>query len=125
MNKTSMERKPELEKELLRLLSTFSPAIGVAKDAYQLSVSSSTKRAEVIWPYPLHEVFFDFWEGNTKILSESFEFYEGESDSELVEYLYSVLNRFLTNNVRFHAQGKFLKTRELQYQQGGVWKSVF
>ena len=120
-----MERKPELEEELLGLLSAFSPTIEVDNDAYQLSVSLASKRAEVIWPYPLYEVFFDFREGNRKVLSDSFEFYEGESDSELVEYLCSVLNRFLANNTRLQIQGKLLKTTELQYQQGGVWQSVF
>lgn len=120
-----MDRKPELEREILDLLSGFAPRIEVAEDAYQLSVSFDAKRAEVVWPYPLHEVFFDFWEGDRKVLSESFEFYEGESDSELFEYLGSVLNRFLTNTIRVHVQGKFLKTTELQYQQGGVWQPVF
>lgn len=120
-----MESKPELKRELLGLLSAFSPTIGVVNDAYHLSVSSGEKRAEVLWPYPLHEVFFDFWEGDSKVLSESFEFYDGESNSELIEYLCSVLNRFLTNTIRVHVQGNLLKTTELQYQQGGVWHSVF
>ncbi|MGD9170519.1 MAG: hypothetical protein PVI97_10740 [Candidatus Thiodiazotropha sp.] len=120
-----MERKPELERDLLGLLSAYSPAIEVENDAYQLSVLLAAKRAEVVWPYPLHEVFFDFWEGESKVLSESFEFYEGESDAELIEYLCSVLSRFLTNNTRLQTQGKLLKTTELQYQQGGVWQSVF
>ncbi|ADZ92005.1 hypothetical protein Marme_2778 [Marinomonas mediterranea MMB-1] len=120
-----MDRKPELERELLDLLSTFSPTIEVANDAYQLSVSLAAKRAEVVWPHPFHEVFFDFWEGDRKVLSESFEFYEGESDTELIEYLSSVLDRFLTNAIRVQVQGKFLKTTELQYQQGDVWNSVF
>ncbi|MEW8029834.1 MAG: hypothetical protein AB2792_09640 [Candidatus Thiodiazotropha sp.] len=120
-----MERKPELEGELLGLLSAFSPTIAVKNDAYQLSVSLAAKRAEVAWPYPLHEVFFDFWEADRKVLSESFEFYEGESDSELIEYLCSVLNRFLANSTRLQTQGKLLKTTELQYQQGDVWQSVF
>jgi hypothetical protein len=120
-----MERKPEIERELLGILGAFSPSIEVENDAYQLSVSLAAKRAEVVWPYPLHEVFFDFWEGDSKVLSESFEFYEGESDSELVEYLCSVLNRFLANNTRLQTHGMLLKTTELQYQQGGVWQSVF
>ncbi|MCX2835088.1 hypothetical protein [Microbulbifer thermotolerans] len=120
-----MDRKPDLERKLLETLSAFSPKIEVAKDAYQLSVSLHTKRAEIVWPYPLHEVFFDFWEEDCKVLSESFEFYEGESDSELVEYLGSVLNRFFSNTVRVYVQGKLFKTKELQYQQGGLWQPVF
>lgn len=54
---SSMDRKPEIEKKLLDLFQEFSPKIEVAKDAYHLSVSFGEKKAEMIWPYPLHEVF--------------------------------------------------------------------
>ena len=64
-----MDRKPELEKKLLDLFIEFSPKVEEANDAYQLSVSFGTKRAEVVWPYPLHEVFFDFWEGDSKVIA--------------------------------------------------------
>lgn len=120
-----MDRKLELERELLGLLSAFSPTIDVANDAYQLSVSSAAKRAEVVWPYPLHEVFIDFWDRDKKVLSESFEFYEGESDHDLIECLCSILNRFLNNSIRLHVQGELFKTTVLQYKQGGVWQPVF
>ena len=120
-----MDRKPEIERELLGLLRAFSPIIYVANDAYQLSVSSAAKRVEVVWPYPLHEVFFDFWDGDSKILSESFEFYEGESDHEFIEYMCAVLNRFLNNSIRLYVQDKLFKITELQFSQGGVWQPVF
>jgi hypothetical protein len=120
-----MDRKPELERELLELFSAFSAKIEIAKEAYQLSVCHGSKRAEVVWPYPLHEVYFDLWDGQSKVLSESFEFYEGEPDSELVEYLGVVLDRFFNHPTRVQVQGRLLKRKDLQYQQGGVWCSIF
>ena len=120
-----MERDKNIEKELLTSLSGYEPTINWEKDAYNLKLEYKNKSTKVVWPYPLMEVFFDFWEGNKKIFSESFEFYENETNEELVEYLLEISNNFFSNETRIETFGKLLKRNELQFKKGEEWVSVF
>jgi hypothetical protein len=120
-----MERDKKLESDLITSLASYAPRISWEKDAYMLETSYKNKRALVVWPYPLMEVFFDLWENNKKIFSESFEFYENETNEELVEYLVNILKNYFDHETRVETEGKLFKHQELQFKKGDEWVSVF
>ena len=120
-----MERDIKLENNLVNSLSSYAPRIGRDKEAYMLEASYKNKRALVVWPYPLMEIFFDLWDNNKKIFSESLEFYENENKEELAEYLIKILKNYFDHETRVETEGKLLKRQELQFKNGDEWVSVF
>jgi hypothetical protein len=120
-----MDRNLNLELSLKSSLADYNPVLELEGDAYKLHLNQGDKRIKVTWPYPLMEVYFDFWDGETIIFSESFEFYENETHEELAEYLVDVAKKYLTNQTRTITIGKFLKRKELQFNDGSEWSPVF
>lgn len=120
-----MDRNPNLEQSLKSSLADYNPVLELEGDAYKLRLNQGDKHIKVTWPYPLMEVYFDFWDGETIVFSESFEFYEKETDEELAEYITDVAKKYLTNQTRIITIGKLLKRKELQFNDGSEWISVF
>lgn len=120
-----MSRDLQLEKVIAESLAEYSPRLSWENNAYRLKAGKAVMNVEVVWPYPLMEVYFDFTEKEEKVFSESVEFYEGESNSELAEYIVHVVRRFLDNPARIEKLGILLKRTELQVSKDGKWINVF
>ena len=120
-----MKRDLKLEKELTDALRGYPISVDWVNETYKLTARKGEKSVVVTWPYPLMEVYFDFIENDKETFSESVEFYEGESPSELCDYLTYVIKRFLNSPSRIETRGKLLKRSELQVSESGKWVSVF
>ena len=115
----------KIETLLLDRMNEFNPKLSFENDAHKLIVSLDDKRAEIVWPNPIMEVFFDFWEDEEKVFSESLEYYDGENVNEVVNDIHESISRFLLNSTRLVKKGLILKITEFQYKKGDVWISVF
>lgn len=120
-----MKRNTELETKFIRSLKDFSVEIVVENNAYKLVAQLNSKSILVTWAYPLMEVFFDFKENNKAINSDSIEIYDGESVSELHEYVTSIIINYFRHQTRIETLGRLLKRQELQIYSNGQWMSVF
>lgn len=120
-----MERNPALEALLTGALEGFAPVLTHGDSAYELEASHGEKRAKVIWPVLLPELFFEFYRGEALLFSDSAEFYEGEALKEMAEEAIRVVAKFLGHETRLWEAGRLLKRRELQYEKDGEWRSIF
>ncbi len=115
----------EMEREIGEALKEYTVKINLADKAYQIETSNGNRSVVVTWPLPLQEVYFDFRENDEEVLSESVEFYEGETNSELSGYVVYITRRFLELPWRIKEKGRILKTKELQVDDGSEWRAVF
>ena len=120
-----MERNIELEEELKESLKEYSPTIILKYDAYTLNATKNTKSVSITWPYPLMEVYFDFIENNKKIMSESIEFYDNETQKEFSDYIVYLIKRYFTLSTRVETLGSLLKRKELQVKINNEWHPIY
>ena len=106
-------------------LKEYEPSIHLVNDAYSLNVSKDTKCVTITWSYPLMEVYFYFVENNEKIMSESLEFYENETQKEFSDYIIYVVIRYFTLPTRVETLGTLLKRKELQVKEDNEWKCIY
>jgi hypothetical protein len=113
------------EKLLLETLADFSPTISKRDGAYHVSAESGVKRVNIVWPYPLGEVFLDFLEHGEVLHADWVDYYNGEETVEQVEDIARVVRNFLHNETRVAVLGSSLEDRELQYWMQTKWISIF
>jgi hypothetical protein len=110
---------------VIKSLSQFSPTIKAQNDAHQMQFERSQKAVTVLWPNYVGEVFFDFHKDGELLFAQSVEYYGDEVGEEEAADVARVVENFFLNDIRIAELGWFPKRRELQYQQGGKWRSVF
>ncbi len=111
---------------LLTVCEKYSPAICCEKEVYKILMTYKNKRAEVIWPSKLREVFFDFWDSEERIFSDSVEFYsKDEPITNMPIYIGNVLTNFFEHQTRLQQSGGWLKIEELLFEKDGRWQTVF
>lgn len=120
-----MERDPLLEALLAGALEGLAPVLSHSESAYELEASHGAKRAKVIWPVPLPQLFFEFYEGEALLFSDSAEYYAGETLKEMAEEAIRVVGNFLSHETRLLKVGRLLKRPELQYEKDREWRSIF
>jgi len=120
-----MERDTALEHKLKSALKEFSVILNWSGEAYTLKATKSQKTIEVTWPFPLMEVYFDFVENGNVAFSESIEFYENETQTDLRDYLVYVVQRFFNLPTRIETIGRFPKRTELQVKESEQWSNIF
>jgi hypothetical protein len=103
-----MSRYPLFEKELLDFLDGYSSNLSWENESYKLIVFKSEKTVEITWPYPINEVYFDFFENENKIFTEWVEFYADESLSEQCKHISYIAKRYLDLPCRIDTSGKLL-----------------
>ena len=69
---------------LIEALFEFNPTNLGSNDVWKILLSSKNKKIELTWPYPVMEIYFDFIESEEKVFTEWFEYYENETNEEII-----------------------------------------
>ena len=110
----------------MQALSEFAPTMEVVSGAYEIFAAHGPKLVKLGWPVGIaSEVYFDFIENGDVILSESVEYYEGELAPEQIADVARTVANFLLHPTKLVEFGRFFTRKQLQYQEGLQWKSVF
>ncbi|MNR25581.1 hypothetical protein D3C85_1427410 [compost metagenome] len=113
-----------VEEGLKEKLKGYSPEIVSDTDRVSVSAKYEDRKIEVVWPFPVMEIYFDHWIGESKVFSESYEYYEGETVQEIIEDVAGYICKFLGNESRVVEVGKLFKRKELQVLVNGEWASI-
>lgn len=120
-----MRKNLALEALLATELGEFSPTLVASEAVYELVASQGAKRVVLVWPLTAQERFFDFYEGATRLFSESVEYYENETLAVQVQEAARVVRNFLGHESRIVEVGGAFKHAELQCRREAEWISVF
>ena len=120
-----MSKDSKIEVELQDALGDQLVSLEWDNDSYKMLIVNADKSINVSWPYPLQETYFDFHEGKQKVFHESIEMYDGETHSEMIEYIKYLTHRFLNMTTRINSNGAMMKTQTLEVFDGTKWESVF
>jgi hypothetical protein len=116
----------ECNSALLKVCEKYSPKLCYEKEIYKLFVTYQNKQAEVVWPSKLKEIFFDFWDSEGRIFSDSVELYnDGESAANIPGYIGDVLHNFFEHETRLQTSGKLLKIKGLLFKKDDEWQTIF
>ncbi len=121
-----MESISECSNALVKVCEKYSPKVRYEKETYKLFATYQDKRAEVVWPSKLNEIFFDFWDSEERIFSDSVELYqEDELAANIPDYIGDVLYSFFEHETRLQTGDKPLKIQGLLFKKEGEWQTIF
>jgi hypothetical protein len=118
-------RDYQLEKEITEAFAEYSTNLEWDEWLYTIVVTKRSKQIKVEWAYNVNEVYFDFFENDTKIYKDWADFFAGETTSEIFNYVKFLVNRFINLPSRVITQGKWLKTTNLEVCENGKWEDIY
>ncbi len=110
---------------LQRLSARYPAEIVERGAAYDATYRRGGKSIVLTWPFELGEVFVCFEEGGSAIYEDWFECLESDDLPEFMEYVISIVVRYLESNTRLQEKGWWLWRRHtLEYLDGNSWRYI-
>ncbi len=120
-----MTQYTEIDNLLRQTLGDQLVSLKWKDQACKIVIEKSGKQLEITWAYPLLEAYFDFYEKQEKIFHDWIEMYDGETNSEMCQYIKYVSQRFFNMPSRLETNGKIMKVQTIEVFDGNKWENVF
>jgi hypothetical protein len=118
-------RNHQLEKEIINAFTLYSTNLKWDDGVYKIDIAKDVKRVNVEWAYHVNEVYFDFFENDIKIYKDWADFYEGETSSEIFNFISFLVKRYINLPCRVITHGKWLKTTDLEVYVNEEWVNIY